>query len=257
MTDRRSLSAALVALALAGPAFAQAPPPPPPAPTQPPGDQAGQLLLEAKASFARVRDYMGTLVKEERVNGQLQPEQYVEIRVRQQPFSIFLKWQGPKPFVGQEAMFVAGRNDNKLRAKGTGLAAIAGYVSLDPRDPRALAQSRHVITETGIGNLIETISRNVELERRFPANVVQVKFADFAFQGKPCTCMETTHLVNNGQFYAYRTLVFFDKDLKVPVRFEAYDWPVPGGNPKGEKLEVYSYINLKFNVGLTDAAFGF
>jgi hypothetical protein len=31
----------------------------------------------------------------------------------------------------------------------------------------------------------------------------------------------------------------------------------PGGTPGGELLERYSCIDLKFNVGLTDAAFGF
>jgi hypothetical protein len=40
------------------------------------------------------------------------------------------------------------------------------------------------------------------------------------------------------------------------VRFEAYDWPKAGGPAGGDKLECYSYIDLKFNVGLTDAAFG-
>ena len=37
-------------------------------------DRAPQLIAEAKSSFARVKDYMGTLVKEERVNGRPQPE---------------------------------------------------------------------------------------------------------------------------------------------------------------------------------------
>ena len=49
--------------------------------------------------------------------------------------------------------------------------------------------------------------------------------------------------------------MYFDKELKLPVRVEVYDWPTPNGNPKGELLECYSYINLKFNLGLTDAAF--
>jgi hypothetical protein len=39
------------------------------------------------------------------------------------------------------------------------------------------------------------------------------------------------------------------------VRAEVYDWPAKKGNPNGELLECYSYVNLKFNVGLTDAAF--
>ena len=67
--------------------------------------------------------------------------------------------------------------------------------------------------------------------------------------------MELTHHVFNGQLYCYRCVVYFDKELKLPVRVEVYDWPKPNGNPNGELLECYSYTNLKFNLGLTDAAF--
>src|SRR6476661_6836822 len=57
-----------------------------------PVERAGQLLAEAQASFARVRDYTGTLVRQERIAGQVQPEQFIDIRVRQQPYSVALKW---------------------------------------------------------------------------------------------------------------------------------------------------------------------
>lgn len=244
----RILSATCLVSLLAGSAIAQAPNS---------FDQAQQLLSEAKVSFGRVKDYSGVLVKEEKINGQLLPEQYIEFKIRPEPFSVALKWNAPKALQGQEAMYVMGRNENRLKAKSAGFAAIAGFISLDLRDPRITSQNRHTITETGIGYLIDSTMKNLENDRRFPANVVQVKFADYAFQGKPHLCMETTHSVNNGQFPYYRTLVFFDKDLRMPVRFEGYDWPVQGGNPKGEKLEVYSYINLKFNTGVTDATFGY
>lgn len=226
------------------------------APAQAPAEPAGQLIADARTSFARVRDYMGTMVRQERVNGQLQPEQFIELRVRQQPYSVHLKWTSPKPFVGQEAFFVTGKNNNEMKAKGAGLAGVAGFISLPPNDPRALKHSRHMITETGIGNLIETIARSYELERRFPPSQVKVQIADYAFQQRVCTRMEVTHLVNNGQFYCYRCVVYFDKEMKLPVRFEAYDWPKTNGDPNGELIECYSYIHLKFNVGLTDAAFG-
>jgi hypothetical protein len=39
------------------------------------------------------------------------------------------------------------------------------------------------------------------------------------------------------------------------VRVEAYDWPTRDVNPKGELLECYSSINLRFNPGLTDETF--
>jgi hypothetical protein len=247
-------------LSLAGAVRSQAPPaaapPQPPTSPQPGGDPVGQIIAEARTSFGRVRDYTGTLVKQERVNGQLQPEQFIAVRVRQQPFSVHLKWQGPKQFVGQEAAYVAGKNNGQMRAKGSGLISVVGVISLDPTDPRALKQSRHAITDSGIGNLIEKIARGHEADRAAPPGQVKVTLREYQFQQRPCIGLETTHPTNTGQTYCHRSLVLFDKELKMPVRFEAYDWPAAGQSAV-ELLECYSYIDLKFNVGLTDAAFGF
>jgi hypothetical protein len=220
-----------------------------------PVERAGQLIAEAQSAISRVRDYTGTVVRQERIGGELQPEQFMDIRIRQQPYSVALKWTSPKHLAGQEAVFVAGKNNNEIRAKGTGLLSIVGYVSLAINDPRVMKNSRHSITESGIGNIIEILSRSYDLERRLPASQVKITFADYAFQQKPCTRMEVTHHVFNAQLYCYRCVVYFDKELKLPVRVEVYDWPAPNGNPNGELLECYSYINLKFNLGLTDAAF--
>ena len=74
-------------LSLVGAVRSQAPPAAPPQPPTTPqagSDPVGQIIADARASFARVKDYMGTLVKQERVNGQLQPEQFIALRVRQQ-----------------------------------------------------------------------------------------------------------------------------------------------------------------------------
>jgi hypothetical protein len=218
-------------------------------------ERAGLLLAEARASFARVRDYTGTLVRQERIGGQLQPEQFIDFRIRQQPYSVCLKWTAPNQLAGQEAIFVTGKNNNEIRAKGSGILAVAGYVSLPTNDPRVMRKSRHAITETGIGNMLDVISRSYEIERRLPANQVKVAFADYSFQQRPCTRMELTHLVYSAQLYCYRCVVYVDHELKFPVRVEVYDWPAANGNPNGELLECYSYINLRFNLGLTDAAF--
>jgi hypothetical protein len=220
-----------------------------------PVEQAGQLIGEARASFARVRDYTGTLVRQERIGGRLQPEQFMDVRVRQQPYSVYLKWTSPRHLAGQEAVFVAGKNNNEIRAKGTGILAVAGHVSLATDDPRVMRDSRHAITETGIGNMLKVICRSYELERQLPAGQVKATFAQYAFERRRCTRMEVTHLAYNAQLYCYRCVVYFDNEYKLPVRVEVYDWPTANGNPSGELLECYSYINLKFNVGLTDAAF--
>lgn len=216
--------------------------------------RVGQLISEAQTSFARIRDYTGTLVREERIDGHLQPEQYIDIRVRQQPYSVCLKWTSPEHLAGQEAIYVTGQNNNEIRAKGHGLLAIVGYVSLPTNDARIMRNSRHAITETGIRNLLGILSRSYDLERRLPEGQVKVAFAQYAFQERRCTRMEVVHTSFNAHLYCYRCLVYFDNEHKLPVRVEVYDWPT-AGNPKGDLLECYSYVNLKFNVGLTDAAF--
>ena len=232
--------------AASGPAYPQSPAP---------VERVGQLIAEAQASFARVRDYTGTLVRQERIGDKLQPEQFIDIQVRKQPYSVYLKWTSPKHLVGQEAIYVAGKNNNEIRAKGTGILAVAGYVSLRTNDPRVMRNSRHGITQTGIGNLLDVLSRSYEVGRRLPPNQVTATFAQYAFERRPCTRMEVTHHVFNAELYCHRCVVYFDNETKLPIRAEVYDWPTRNGNPKGDLLECYSYINLKFNVGLTDTAF--
>lgn len=247
----------------AGPALPQtptqySPPATRPAATVEPHNLAAQLVADARASFARVKDYTATFIRQERVRGQLLPEQHIALRVRQQPLSIHMKWTAPKNLAGQEASFVTGQNNNQLRAKSAKpLLGAIGFVSLDPRDPKAMDNNRHPITEGGLGNLIEQIGQAHEQEKRLAPNQLQLQFGNFLFNQRVCTRMEATHLVNNGQFYCYRCAVYFDRETRLPVRFEAYDWPQPGGPPGGEVLEIYNYIDLKFNVGLSDAAFNY
>ena len=42
--------------------------------------------------------------------------------------------------------------------------------------------------------------------------------------------------------------------MNFPIRYEAYDWPKVAGGPP-ELIEAYTYVNMRLNVGLTDADF--
>lgn len=213
-----------------------------------------RLVAEAEQTYQRVQDYTCLFVKSERINGRLQQENLIEMKVRNRPFSVYMRWVNPKPLAGQEVCYVNGRNNGMMRVHLNGIAGVAGFMSIDPRDPRALENSRHGISEAGIGKLVERLRNDWELERR--VNQTQVRIADYDFAKKKCTRVETTHADNRGgQFYSYRSVVYFDKETHLPIRFEAYDWPRQGGSPEGELLECYSYVNLAFNVGLGDDIF--
>jgi hypothetical protein len=141
-----------------------------------------------------------------------------------------------------------------MRVRLNGVGAAVGLISVDLHDPRAMENSRHTIAEVGIGNLIDRLCKDWELERSL--NQTQVRIAEYEFAKHRCTRVETIHPDNRGgQFYAYRSVVYFDKETRLPIRFEAYDWPRQGRAPEGELMECYSYVNLRFNVGLGDELF--
>lgn len=240
----------------------QTPPPqtrqtaPPQAQPASPMDPPLQILQRAQQSIRNVRDYTCLFVKQERVRGQLLPENLTTMRVRNQPFSVHLVWHAPRNMVGQEVCYVAGRNNGQMRVRSSGLLKAVGFVNLDPRDPRALENSRHTITEAGIANLLNELSRGWEGEKRL--NKTQVAIGEYAYNERRCDRVETVHVdPHNGHFLFARSIIYFDREHGLPIRIENYDWPRPGGPREPELAECYSYANLRLNIGLGDEAFNY
>ena len=73
------------------------------------------------AEFTKVQDYSCTLVKHERIDGTLGEHEYIFVKVRHQPFSVYTYFLGPARVKGQEAIFVDGSNDDSLLAHGNGI----------------------------------------------------------------------------------------------------------------------------------------
>jgi Protein of unknown function (DUF1571) len=221
-----------------------------------PLDQPLQCVAEARQTYQRIRDYTCTLIKQERVGGQLQPENIIAVKFRNQPFSVYMKWSAPRDSLGQEVCYVQGRNNNMMRVHPSGiLGGMAGFVNIDPRDPKVMQNSRHTIHEAGLGNMIERLARSWEEDRR--QGITQARVAEYEYNKRRCIRVETYHTRQMPQAYCWRTVVFFDKETKLPIRTETYDFPHPGGPPAGDLLETFSYIDVRYNVGLTDAAFNY
>jgi len=215
-----------------------------------------QLIGTARQAYQGVHDYQCLFVKRERIRGQLQPENLIEMKVLTEPFSVYLRWLSPQSSAGQEACYVAGRNNGMMRVHSTGLAGVVGFVSIDLRDPRATQTSRHSISEAGIGNLLDRYGQRWEAERRL--NGTQVHIAEYMYNQKRCTRVETLHPDRgSGQYSFYRSIVYFDQASHLPIRVENYDWPRAGGPADGDLAESYSYVDLRLNSGLTPAAFNY
>jgi hypothetical protein len=218
-----------------------------------PMDRPLAMIYEAKRAFADVKDYTCTLQSRENIKGVLQDENVMTVKMRTQPFSIYMRWVAPQKNQGQEVCFVMGKNNNKMRVRSNVLGAKLTFVSIDPNDNRVKEHSRHTIYEAGMGHLIEQTVKHWEFEKQ--VSKTQVKMAPFVYNNRRCTRIETIRAERVQGFYCYRSVIYLDEETKLPVRTECYDWPREGGPPDGELLEMFSYIDMRVNVGLTDQDF--
>ncbi len=211
-----------------------------------------KLTRRCAESYEEINDYSAVFVSRERIDGKLKPTNYMLLKFREFPFSVYLKWL--KPHAGREAIFVEGRNRGKLLVHETGIKdAIAGTVKLDPHGRRVKRSSRHAITEAGIGRMIQTMQTT--WKRELIHQGMDVKLLKNAqVNQRPCIAIQIYHPEPKREFAFCLTKVYIDQELKLPIRIESYDWPRRRGeNPV--LVESYTYTNLKINIGFTDIDF--
>ena len=214
-------------------------------------------LRWAQAGCDQIRqleDYSCTFYKRERIDGELGEYQAMFMKVRHNPFSVYMFFLSPTKMRGQEVIYVDGRNEGNLLAHSTGLKkSVVGTVSLKPTGMLAMSGNRYPVTEVGILNLTQRLIQIGEKDTQYGECEVQF-FEGAKINGRDCTCIQVVHPVPRRNFLFHLARIFVDLELNVPIRYEAYDWPSqPGGPPV--LTEEYTYLNLKLNNGFTDRDF--
>jgi holo-[acyl-carrier protein] synthase len=197
------------------------------------------------AAYESVHDYTATYDKYERAinDGDLQR---INLSFRK-PLDVRLEWQNEHGKVDQWAVYRQGKNDGKVLARKSGmLGGMMGLMKLDPTSGRAMSDSRHPITEVGIGHIIEEVSRAMK------SNQVTSKPAvDDTLDGARVVRFDFDGVADAKLFGvegARRVLIWVDPSLKLPVKAEVVD-------AAGRMLERHRFADLKINVGLTDQIF--
>jgi hypothetical protein len=204
-------------------------------------------------NIEKIHDYSATVAKRERIGGRLLDYQYMFVKLRQKPFSVYMHFLGPPEMKGQEVIFVEGQNNGRMWAHGVGIEAHFGTVSLKPDGIVAMKNQRYPLTELGIFNMTRRLVEVGEDNKRY--GECEVKFYEGAkINGRVCTMIEVVHPVPRRNFLFHLARIFVDKELNLPIRYESYDWPKEVGGPP-ELIEEYTYLNLKLDNGFTDADF--
>jgi hypothetical protein len=214
--------------------------------------RALRTIRDCQDHYQKVSDYTCTFYKREQVKGRMTPMFVMSMKARANPKSIYFKFH--EPYRGREAIYVEGRNSGKILAHEVGFTKLlAGTLEIEPTSARAMEENRHPISDAGIGALIDTVARKWAAELR-PDEAILVFDPDMSIGPRRCLMIESIHPRREAEFQFHKVRLFIDSELKLPIRFEGYDWPSEDGATP-ELLEEYSYIDLKLNVGLGDIDF--
>jgi hypothetical protein len=220
---------------------------------QSPLDQPIEWLEDAKRNYTAVEDYVCTLTSQERVKGKLLERNVIQFKMKTKPFSVHMRWLQPDASKNQEVAFVMGKNGNKMRVKNNLIFKnIVGWVSVDVSDPRVMEHSNHSILEAGIGSMIEQSLAQWQKERIIGKTNVTTQ--PYLFNNRQVYRVELTRTEKHAAIMYHRTVIFLEKDSKLPIRLENYGWPTTS-SAQGDLMEEFSYVNLLFNTGLKDADF--
>jgi hypothetical protein len=209
-----------------------------------------------RPGVAALKDYTATLTKQENINGELHEAQVMEIKIRHEPFSVYIKYVYPQAKKGQQAIFIKGQNDDKIKGHGVGIERRLGTLNLDPDGIIAMRGNKYPITEIGVLNLIDKLLEVGYQDSKFGECTVNYTENGVKINGRECIMIHVEHPNPRQNFRFHIARIFVDKELNMPIRYESYDWPrKEGESPK--LLESYMYTNLKINAGLTDADFDY
>ncbi len=205
-----------------------------------------RLLDLAERQYSQIHDYTSTMISRERVGEVLRPQERILLKF-QRPFKVYMRWmEGPSK--GREGLYVSGANQSKfLVSEPRGIQRLF-TAALEPTDRRVMEQSRHPVTDIGIGRLLEIVGENARrAQRNGVLRVVDRGFVEYdgrRVRQVECLLPQDSH----AGYYGYRVLLNFDEEFHLPTRVVVHDWD-------DQLVEDYTYSDLRVNPGLTSQDF--
>lgn len=205
------------------------------------------LLQRALAHYRdSFQDYTCTLIKQERINGQLRPEQWIEVKYADRPFSVSMHWVKNAP-LGDRVLYVEGRHNGRMLVQPKGLLGkLVGTVLRVPDGPEVMANTLRPVTMFGFRRSMESLLRVYTLAATRGDN--EMRFDGYReVAGRRALVLER-RLPFRKDYPAKTTIWYLDAEHLVPLGLKGYDWD-------DQLVCSYVYKDVKLNVGLKPTDF--
>jgi outer membrane lipoprotein-sorting protein len=204
-----------------------------------PGDPHA-IIRRMATAYEGIRDYTAMFLKRERIDGQIQPLETIELRF-QEPFKVYMAWREPHP--GRVITYIEGENEDKLQVNPGGALQFL-RLALDPEGALATRGSHASVRRVGLRNTITLLTE--QYQRGMREGRIALHFrGDKPVDARPAYHLEWIGPDNkNAGYYAYRGDVWVDKESYLPIQMDIYDW-------ENQLHASYAYHRLQLNPGLT------
>jgi hypothetical protein len=197
-----------------------------------------------------VHAYALTMTKEERIDGQLQPPEEMEVAFREQPYSVWLRWtKGARR--AERALFVEGQHDDKLLvrpttkwywvARAAGRLDKDGVATIDVDGDDARQSGRFTIREFGMHLGLARLFADWKAARDRNALWVEYLGEQVVQEtgGRTCYVLRRTRFAHPERDGVTEQILYIDKE----------NWLQVGSVAKGERglIGAYYYRNIRIN----------
>jgi hypothetical protein len=206
-------------------------------PAHPPNDpDSGVLLAAAQTKLDKLKAYQVAITRQERVEGQLQPQEDILLSIRRDPRAVRLEWtDGPSK--GREVIYSSTLDPRMIFVHQPSTAVVLPSMKIPVDSPLVMKNSRHKITEAGFDTILESLRKAQESaggERSAGPRLIYKGLETPDGNDRPCH--HFLQRSTNGQTWN----VYLDSRSMLPRLVVTED-------SRGELLERYVYRDVREN----------
>lgn len=205
------------------------------------------FLASGKLAAEKIKTLSATLEKQERVGGKLQDVETIELKMRESPKGVFMRWLAG-PFKGRELMYSESQiGPGNIRVREGGLLGVMA-VTIGVDSAVAKRGTNHTVLEVGPIHLLHLIERDY-VKAAPKGHIKRINHGFVQVDGR--TVYKTESVLPRDAslgYYCHRMVHYMDHITGVELKSEVYGFD--------DKLqESYFYKGLRLNPPLTEIDF--
>ncbi|MFO0917512.1 MAG: DUF1571 domain-containing protein [Planctomycetaceae bacterium] len=216
------------------------------------------LLSEGQSFLATRQYYTARIAKREVVGDELLDEHVIDLKYRQQPFSLYLDWLAGDE--GREVLYVAGANDDCLLGHDGGWKVRLPAFWISPDSTLAMRDTRYPVTMAGLHGLVDLMLESHHDDLKFHRVASCSAVPDIEQNGRNCTVFTTFYRSPAVSATYRKSITWIDQEWNLPMKSVHFEWPRQPLPPDADldestMIESYSFSNINFDAALTDLDF--